>query len=60
MYRTPLFYTKIEDDKGNTVYSNGQANLSEDEFFDKYMLLERAIALYGPPCVFNNSCGEEK
>lgn len=48
------------DDNGNTIYSNGQANLSEDEFFDKYMLLERAIALYGPPCVFNNSCGEEK
>ena len=49
-----------KDDKGNKVYSNERANLSEEEFFDKYMLLESAVVLYGPPCVFNNSCGEEK
>jgi hypothetical protein len=47
------------DDKGNAVYCNERGNLSEDEFYGKYMLFERMVVLYGSPCVFDSTCDTE-
>ena len=52
-------YTIVTDEKGNKTYSNASAELSEKKFFEKYELIEQMPVLYGPPCVFNNSCNEE-
>ena len=54
------FYDILKDDKGNVIYSNDIANLSEKDFLKKYEILEMAPALYGPPCMFNGTCDEEK
>ena len=54
------FYDILKDDRGNVIYSNDVANLSEKEFLKKYEILEMAPALYGPPCMFNGTCDEEK
>ena len=48
------------DEKGNKVYGNEYVRLSEKEFLKKYEILEMAPALYGPPCMFNGTCDEEK
>lgn len=54
------FYDILKDDRGNVIYSNDVANLSEKEFLKKYEILEMAPALYGPPCMFTGTCDEEK
>lgn len=54
------FYDILKDDKGNVIYSNDIANLSEKDFLKKYEILEMAPVLYGPPCMFNGTCDEEK
>ena len=33
---------------------------NEAEFISNYELIELMPALYGPPCMFNNTCDEEK
>ena len=48
------------DEKGNKTYANEFAVMSEKEFLDKYQILEQQAVLYGPPCVFNGTCGEDK
>lgn len=50
------------DEKGNKVYENEYVRLSEKEFLDKYEILnfDEPIAVYGPPCMFNGTCDEEK
>jgi len=48
------------DDKGNKVFVNEAAKLSEKEFLKTYEVLDMQPALYGPPCMFNGSCDEEK
>lgn len=48
------------DEKGNKIYSNAFVQLSEKSFFEKYELLERMPVLYGPPCVFDGTCGDEE
>ena len=48
------------DDKGNKVFVNGSAKLSEKEFLKTYEVLDMQPALYGPPCMFNGTCDEEK
>ncbi|MBP5769435.1 MAG: hypothetical protein J6W51_10190 [Fibrobacter sp.] len=51
------------DEKGNRTYSNEfYRDLSEKEFLDKYEILnfDEPIAVYGPPCMFNGTCDEEK
>ena len=48
------------DDKGNKIYVNEFAKLSEKEFLKTYEVLDMQPALYGPPCMFNGTCDEEK
>ena len=49
------------DEKGNRTYSNEfYRDLSEKEFLNKYEIFEQQPALYGPPCMFNGTCDEEK
>lgn len=48
------------DEKGNKVYENEYARLSEKEFLNNYEIFEQQPALYGPPCMFNGTCDEEK
>ena len=48
------------DEKGNTTYTNEQTVLNEKQFFEKYEAFEDLVVLYGPPCVFNGSCGDEE
>ena len=48
------------DAKGNKTYVNGNAELSEKEFLKTYEFLDMQPALYGPPCMFNGTCDEEK
>ena len=52
-------YAIATDEKGNNIYSNDKGDFSEAEFLKKYEVLEEMTVLYGPPCVFNNSCNEE-
>ena len=49
-----------KDGNGNVIYSNEAVDLSEKEFLKKYDVLEMAPVLYGPPCMFNGTCDEEK
>jgi len=55
-------YTIVTDEKGNKTYSNASAELSEKKFFEKYELIEieQMPVLYGPPCVFDGTCGDEE
>ena len=53
-------YTIVTDEKGNKIYSNASVELSEKKFYEKYELLERMPVLYGPPCVFDGTCGDEE
>ncbi len=49
-----------KDGNGNVIYRSKTVDLSEKEFLKKYDVLEMAPALYGPPCMFNGTCDEEK
>ena len=49
-----------KDGRGNVIYRSKTVDLSEKEFLKKYEVLEMAPALYGPPCMFNGTCDEEK
>ena len=49
-----------KDDSGNVIYRSKTVDLSEKDFLKKYEVLEMAPALYGPPCMFNGTCDEEK
>ncbi len=49
-----------KDGSGNVIYRSKTVDLSEKEFLKKYEVLEMAPALYGPPCMFNGTCDEEK
>ena len=54
-------YIVDTDKKGNRTYSNDSySNLSEEEFLKTHELFEQQPALYGPPCMFNGTCDEEK
>ena len=53
-------YTIVTDEKGNKTYSNASVELSEKKFFEKYELSEQMPVLYGPPCVFDGTCGDEE
>ena len=57
-----MFFFIDTDEKGNKVYGNEYVRLSEKEFLDKYEILnfDEPIAVYGPPCMFNGTCDEEK
>ena len=48
------------DERGNKVYENEYARLSEKDFLNNYEIFEQQPALYGPPCMFNGTCDEEK
>ena len=48
------------DEKGNKVFENEYGAMSEKEFLNKYEIFEQQPALYGPPCMFNGTCDEEK
>lgn len=47
------------DERGNKVYENEYARLSEKDFLNNYEIFEQQPALYGPPCMFNGTCDEE-
>lgn len=49
-----------KDEKGNKTYVNESAVMTEEEFWNKYEIFEQHAVLYGPPCVFNGTCDEEK
>ena len=53
-------FSIVTDEKGNKIYSNAFVELSEKKFYEKYELLERMPVLYGPPCVFDGTCGDEE
>lgn len=51
----------VETDKnGRKVYKNEFAELNEKDFLNKYVVLDQMVALYGPPCMFNGTCDDEK
>ena len=48
------------DENGNKTYVGPYAEMTEKEFLDKYEIFEQKTVLYGPPCVFDGTCGEDK
>ena len=48
------------DENGNKTYVGPYAEMTEKEFLDKYEIFEQKVVLYGPPCVFDGTCGEDK
>ena len=49
-----------KDGNGNVIYRSKTVDLSEKEFLKKYEILDMSPVLYGPPCMFNGTCDEEK
>ena len=49
-----------KDGNGNVIYRSKTVDLSEKEFLKKYEILDMSPVLYGPPCLFNGTCDEEK
>lgn len=53
-------YSISTDNFGNTVYENEYGIFTEKEFLKNHNVLDEMIALYGPPCMFNGTCDDDK